>query len=376
MNGTIYQLEKDKPRGKCRKWKLQVSLGRNFATGKYDKAFRNFSGTYTEAQKALRDLIAEVESNKLAIKTDDYFESYSAQWLERRKETVAHGTWRKNVDHIKCANMHLAKAKLHEITPKVLEATYRALMDGKSPSGKKLSGAYVGCIASSLHRLFEDAIRDNLLQVNPCDRAIRPKNDTAERKSLPIEAIHELVANLDPTDPPQLVALMILKSGIRRGEVHGLSIGDIEGNVVHVRHNMDDGGNLKETKTKKGTRDLPLTQSLRKDIERRKEQIEKDFAKTGLFITNKTPLICNELGERILPHSSSRWWARNRARLGYEGWTLHEMRHSYLSELARRGVEPKVLQEIAGHESFKTTMDIYVHVGMEDKLKAVSVVDW
>ena len=42
--GSIIQLEKDKPRSKCRKWKLQVSLGRDPVTGKYPKKSRVFHG--------------------------------------------------------------------------------------------------------------------------------------------------------------------------------------------------------------------------------------------------------------------------------------------------------------------------------------------
>ena len=78
----------------------------------------------------------------------------------------------------------------------------------------------------------------------------------------------------------------------------------------------------------------------------------------------------------MLPHSSTRWWTRERKGLGLEGWTLHELRHSYITELARRKVDPKVLQTIAGHAKFSTTMDIYTHVDMEDKKDALKVVDW
>lgn len=35
--GSIVQMEKGKPKGKCRKWKLVVSLGRDARTGKYPR---------------------------------------------------------------------------------------------------------------------------------------------------------------------------------------------------------------------------------------------------------------------------------------------------------------------------------------------------
>lgn len=93
-------------------------------------------------------------------------------------------------------------------------------------------------------------------------------------------------------------------------------------------------------------------------------------------ITPDTPVICNALGEREKPHSATRWLSRNAERLGCPGVTVHQLRHSYLSELARRRVPARVLQEIAGHESYNTTMKIYVHVNMDDKREAVSKADW
>ena len=53
--GSIVQLEKDKPRGKCRKWQLRVSLGKNPRTGKYSVKTRTFRGTYTQTNAALRE---------------------------------------------------------------------------------------------------------------------------------------------------------------------------------------------------------------------------------------------------------------------------------------------------------------------------------
>ena len=58
-----------------------------------------------------------------------------------------------------------------------------------------------------------------------------------------------------------------------------------------------------------------------------------------------------------------------------EGWCLHELRHSYLTMLAMEGVHPKVMQELAGHSSSKTTMDIYTHVNMSQKCCAADAIE-
>lgn len=383
--GTFVQLDKSVPRSRCRKWELRVSVGRDLATGRYPPRTRKFNGTPSEANRALREFIAEIERGDAQRRSDMDFGEYADAWLEERRESCAHGTWLKNCSQMKCAKMHLSKARLDEIRPQTLEKTYKALLDGHSPSGRPLSGTYVNSIHVTLHRMFRQAVKDGHMASNPCDFADAPSLDTVERKAMRRDGIVALVEKLSPEDPIQFAVRLMVKTGIRRGEAHGLSVGDVDRDamVLHIRHSYDDGGNLKEPKTKAGIRDLPLTESALADIDARIADIERRYRNTrkrlktdGPVLGPETPLVGDGLGNRMLPHSSTRWWTREREGLGLEGWTLHELRHSYITELARRKVDPKVLQTIAGHAKFSTTMDIYNHVDMEDKKNALKVVDW
>ena len=42
--------------------------------------------------------------------------------------------------------------------------------------------------------------------------------------------------------------------------------------------------------------------------------------------------------------------------------TPHQLRHTYITNLIYKGVDPKTVQYLAGHENSKTTMDIYAKV--------------
>ena len=48
--------------------------------------------------------------------------------------------------------------------------------------------------------------------------------------------------------------------------------------------------------------------------------------------------------------------------------TFHELRHTFATFHPASGEKPKVIQEILGHSSIKTTMDTYSHVipGMQE----------
>ena len=91
-------------------------------------------------------------------------------------------------------------------------------------------------------------------------------------------------------------------------------------------------------------------------------------------IDENFPVIATKYGTRVNPATLSTWRANDRARFGLESFTLHELRHTYLTLLAMNGVHPKVMRELAGHYSSQITMDIYAHVNMDAKREAVAAV--
>ena len=57
--------------------------------------------------------------------------------------------------------------------------------------------------------------------------------------------------------------------------------------------------------------------------------------------------------------------------------TPHICRHTYCSNMAKSGMNPKTLQYLMGHSDIGTTMNVYTHIGFEDaqdELKRLKVV--
>jgi len=46
--------------------------------------------------------------------------------------------------------------------------------------------------------------------------------------------------------------------------------------------------------------------------------------------------------------------------------TPHVCRHTYCSNMARNGMNPKTLQYLMGHSDISVTMNTYTHLGLED----------
>lgn len=383
--GSVYKMERDKPRAKCRTWQLRATVESDSDPDETFSMTKVVHGTYSEAARAKEEFVDAIKRGDVRRSAGMVFRDYSRAWLDERMEVVAYNTYLKYCDHIKCANLSLSKLPIEDIRPRTLEGTYKSLRAGKSPSGKQLSGTYVHDIHVTLHRMFRDAVKDEHIITNPAEFADPPAIDTVKRKPIPIDDIIGLVERLDPREAGPFVIRAALHSGMRRSEIVALDVGDIDfdGREVPVYHGVDKLGRLKTPKTVASKRMIPMSSSLERDFRERIGAIEEMFAETreatGTSVPTVgpgTPLFCNRLGERMKPKIATRWWLRNRGHLGYEGYTLHDMRHSFLSAMARKKVDPRILQDLAGHAHYSTTMDIYVHVDDEDKQQAMEVMSW
>lgn len=389
-SGSVVQMEKGKQRGKCRRWQLRVSTGLDPRTGRYLRKTRIFNGTYTEAQRALNEFIEDIESGGVQLRSSYTFNEYSERYLERRRAAreIADTTLEKQGFMYHAAAHHIGFLKLEQITPQVLDDMYASMLKGDTLSGKPSHGSYVKQLHDNLVLVFASAVEEGLLASNPCDRATPPKQDTKPKKAVPKDKVQQLIDELDPAKPNECAYLLAVTMGLRRGEICGLSWGDIdfESNIVNVNRSYDTLGNLKGTKTKAGTRLLPLHPVAREGLLKLKEQQKIEFEKNNvsrrehkatrgekpiIVQTDESPVITGRYGRRVTPQAMSRWWSTDRKKYGLEGFTLHELRHTYLTMLAMSGVHPKVMQELAGHYSSQITMDIYTHVNMDAKRNAM-----
>lgn len=50
---------------------------------------------------------------------------------------------------------------------------------------------------------------------------------------------------------------------------------------------------------------------------------------------------------------------------------FHALRHTFITNLARADVSPKVAQTLARHSDIRLTMDIYTHVDREQQVSAI-----
>ncbi len=170
---------------------------------------------------------------------------------------------------------------------------------------------------------------------------------------------------------------ILFHTGMRISEFCGLTIKDIdlENNVVNIDHQIQRDSNMRyiimPTKTNAGTRRLPITDDVaecfRAIIEDReppeREPIVDGYSGFLFLDDNGLPLVAMHWQHRF-NHMVGRY--NEIFRVPLPNITPHVCRHTYCSNMAKSGMNPKTLQYLMGHSEIGVTMNTYTHLGLED----------
>lgn len=140
-------------------------------------------------------------------------------------------------------------------------------------------------------------------------------------------------------------------AGLRRGEVLALRRGDIDlsaGLIRIRRQRVRVGGRLitSAPKSAAGIRDVPIMPELRPIL----------AAACRLLLPSAPICPCS-------PETLARRWRSAQLRAGIrQPYRLHDLRHTYATQMVLRGCNVRVLQYMVGHSSLSLTMQTYTHI--------------
>lgn len=128
---------------------------------------------------------------------------------------------------------------------------------------------------------------------------------------------------------------------------------------------------IESTKTNAGTRKIPMTEDVFRCFQaiiedREAPRVERMVGGyTGfLFLDNMgMPLVAMHWEHRF-NNMVKRYNEFYRVQM--PNITPHVCRHTYCSNQARAGMNPKTLQYLMGHSEIGVTMNVYTHLGLED----------
>lgn len=170
-----------------------------------------------------------------------------------------------------------------------------------------------------------------------------------------MEEAEELIETIDHP-LVQLVCKTLFYTGMRISECLNLRLKDIdlEKNMFYI---IDGKG--KKDRTIPINKDL--APSLKDYIENWRPEVDTDY----LFATAKTGTISATYVNRIIKDTVEQLgWTKN--------VTTHILRHSFASNLIKKGVNIVHVQKLLGHSNLKVT-SIYTHTEIDDLSKSVNL---
>ena len=229
---------------------------------------------------------------------------------------------------------------------------------------------------------FEMALQDGLINRNPFsfELATVVVNDSVTREAITraqerafLKFIQEDKCYCKYYDG----IFILFKTGLRVSEFCGLTIADVDfkKNRIRVDHQLQRSGNMEyiieKPKTESGERFVPMSNEVAACFQRiirnrqkpRKEPMIDGYTGFLFLDKNSMPMVALHW-EHYFKHIRNKYNSIYKIQL--PKITPHVCRHTFCSNMAKSGMNPKTLQYIMGHSDISVTLNTYTHVQFED----------
>ena len=241
---------------------------------------------------------------------------------------------------------------------------------------------------SSIHTIrgvvrpaFQMAVEDDMLNKNPFqfELASVVVNDSVTRKAISRadqRKFLDFVANDRHFSKYYDGIYILFNTGLRISEFVGLTINDVDltGKKLTVDHQLQRKRNMEyiieEPKTEAGKRTIPITDDVcaafkRIIMNRKKPKVEPMIGgKIGFLFLDKNgmPMVALHW-EKYFQHICQKYNSIYKVQMPKV--TPHVCRHTYCSNMAHAGMNPKTLQFLMGHSDISVTLNTYTHTSFE-----------
>lgn len=376
-------------------YRVQVSLG-NAPDGKRVRRYV-YGATKDEALGNASDLRRRREAGR-PMREGETLGVYLTRWLERHGRRVRDRTYR---GYEQAVRLHIIPAlgqrPVTALTPGEVDDLLHAIIE------RGLSARTANKVRTTLAKAYSDGMRFDGLDINPA-KVVQGRTHRYTRfEVLSPEQATRIIAAAGDLAPYITVAV---GTGLRQGELLGLTWGDIEGDAIRVQRTLNPKGgyHMEATKTDGSGRLIPLTTPVREALrmQRDRQRIERSAAeKAETWLTVEWPdgeeyelVFRTPVGAPVDGTSLTKRWRRLIAVVNAEmreahqaaggdpddapqipSVRWHDLRHTFATMLIDQGVALELVSELLGHTNLNTTAKIYGHPGEDVKRQAIATLD-
>jgi integrase len=316
----------------------------------------NTKANYKRAENEILPLLqykllnGELNQNKKIPTVEEYMNFSFELHKGSRCQSTIYG-------HQKNYDKYIKKSFGHKSLDKI-EASEITLWQNNLQKEHKLSKSYIHKIRGLLYTMFDDAIENEVIKVNPIKKVNtikqteQSKVKRIELTPFKTEEINKILSVATSQDK-NLIALLFM-TGLRIGECIGLTWDsiDFENRTITVKKQIVNGQIKNVLKTTKSKRIIPIIQPLIPFLENQK--MITGNHNSFVFLTQRTNKHFHSAGK-----IREQIWLPILKKANVEYRNLHQTRGTFISTLISNGEDITYVSKIAGHENVKITLERY-----------------
>ena len=335
-----------------------------------------YGKTQKEADRKAEDLKVSLRKGVDISASNDSFKTWAEYWLmSKRNEDVSidrynalstrAGVWIDALQH----------AKINQIKPFELQSILFSIAAKNPKTGKPMAKKTTKEYIQVINSIFVFAHKNRVLEYNPADDLKIPQTaaEPVQRRALTKEERKRVIEFEHRAKPS---AMLMMMSGLRRGEATALQWNDIDFENSRISVTKSFNFKTKEFKAPKNGKARVVSVP----------DVLIDYLKT--LPKNSLYVLTNSQGKMMTDDSWKRLYQSYmhdmNIEYGFGGdapnkhspikipmritpFTPHELRHTFCTTMFEAGMDAVTAKEQMGHADIQTTLAIYTHLSNRHK---------
>ena len=312
--------------------------------------------TIQEAEQKRNDYVYETEHGIERIQPITLFD-FVAEWLPVAKKNVTKHTYNHYATIMEVLTDVCGDKQISAVTPSDIKKVWNQ-MNGKSQS-------YINKARYLYNGMFNAAVENGYCRKNPClAKSAKPiKGTKGTHRCLTDEEIH-----LIETTPHrmQFGAMMMLKAGLRRGEMLAVKKSDIHDDRIWITSAVKYWQNqpvIGSPKTELSIRAVPLFSPLKSFVDTMNQYVFSN--RKGTVASKKSFEECWESYMHCLSEKAGHQIL----------FRPHDLRHTFITKARDKGIDMHIVMNWVGHSSEHMILKIYDHPSASRENCAIEIMD-